>query len=181
MSFTAFPDLANELVEKLKARKIDYYLYDHQWLKNDPKSLGLDMSKWVTIKYLNDTGGAFNSDIGLIPKDTGGLYLFSINCPVIPGSTEFPVYVGRAQLTSGQNLRKRCREYFNNYKGGREKRVRIRKMFRHWSKYLFLSFYPMTDNSDIIKFEKILIESFLFPFNDDVPEDVVLREAKKAF
>jgi hypothetical protein len=149
------------------------------WTKYDLSAIDLNLTNWTTIKYLNDAGTDFHDDIRTLPNDTGGLYLFSINCPVIPGRTEFPAYIGRAKITDRQNLRKRCREYLTKFSRGDE-RPKITRLFQYWAKDLLLSFMPLDDNDKIVDFEKKLINSLMLPFNDEIP-DIEIREAVKAF
>lgn len=170
---------AFEIAEELELRKIEYKLHAATWIKYDLSALDLKFSDWNTIKYLNDDGSDFHPDVETLPNNTGGLYMFSINCPVIPGMTEYPVYIGRAQITAGQNLRKRCKEYLQKFLRNDE-RPKITRMFRYWSKDLYLSYISMADNDVIVGFEMKLINSLLLPFNDEIP-DVELRQAIKAF
>ena len=170
---------AFNLGEKLKVRDIIYYLYQAQWNKYNYLDIDLSSTNWTTIKYLNAQGNGFNADIDLVPNNTGGLYLFSIKCHVIPGITEYPVYVGRAKLTNGQNLRKRCRDYFTKIRKDKERPL-ISKMFKFWKKELYLSWLTLDENEEIVDLEKDLINGLLLPFNEEIP-DIITREAKKAF
>ncbi|TLD41181.1 MAG: hypothetical protein JETT_2563 [Candidatus Jettenia ecosi] len=170
---------AFHLGEEIKLKTVQYRLHQNLWKRYDLSTLDLSFSNWITIKYLNDEGTDFNNDIDLLPSNRGGLYMFSIRCPIIPGITEFPVYIGRALLTEGQNLRKRCREYFTKYSRSNE-RPKITILFNYWSKDLYLSFMKLEENNDIIDYEKKLINSLLLPFNDEIPEKEV-RQAVKAF
>lgn len=167
------------LGEKLKVRNLTYYLYQAHWEKFKLSAIDLSLSKWTTFKYLNSAGTDFNKDIRLLPSDKGGLYLFTVCSPILPGITEFPVYIGRAQLTEGQNLRKRCKEYFLKHRKDSERPL-ITTMFRYWSKNLYLSFLPLDDNAKIVGYEKKLINSLILPLNDEIP-DIELRQSKKAF
>lgn len=167
------------LGEEIKLRTIPYILHRDLWNRYDFSIINLGMSNWTTIKYLNDDGTDFHQDINLLPADQGGLYLFSIKCPIIPGLTEYPVYIGRSLLTEGQNLRKRCREYLASYSRN-DQRSKITTLFKYWSKDLYLSFMILKENNDIIDYEKKLINSLLLPFNDEIPEKEV-RQAVKAF
>lgn len=170
---------AFDLGEKLNSKTLPFKLYQPMWAKFNISSPNLNISNWTTIKYLNKAGTGFHSDISKLPNDKGGLYMFSINCPVIPGRTEFPVYIGRAQLTQHQNLRKRCREYYTRFAKSNERPL-ITRMFKHWHKELYLSFIILNKNKQIIDLEKKLINSLLLPFNDEIP-DVKIRQAVKAF
>jgi hypothetical protein len=171
---------AFNLGEELTSKALTFKLQQSLWLKYDLSAdIDLRLTNWTTIKYLNQDGTDFHQDINKLPNDKGGLYMFSINCPVIPGRTEFPVYIGRAQLTDRQNLRKRCREYFTKYSRNNE-RPKIVRMFNYWAKEIYLSFIPLDQNAEIIDFEKKLINSLLLPFNDEIP-DKEIRQAILAF
>lgn len=170
---------AFHLGEEIKLKTVEYKLHQKLWEWYDLTVLDLRLSNWITIKYLNDEGTGFNEDIDLVPVNSGGLYMFSIRCPIIPGITEYPAYIGRALLTEGQNLRKRCREYFTKYSRSDE-RPKITKLFEYWSNNLYLSFMTLEENQDIVDYEKKLINSLLLPFNDEIPEKEV-RQAVKAF
>lgn len=170
---------AFDLYEGAKTRDIRYHIYDPLWTRYDLSLIDMNFTNWVTIKYLNDTGDNFHQDINQLPNNRGGLYMFSIHCPIIPGRTEFPVYIGRAQLTNNQNLRKRCKEYFTTY-AKEDERPKITKMIRYWGKELYLSFMELDENDKIVDFEKKLINTLLFPFNDQIP-DAKIRQAVKAF
>lgn len=170
---------AFQLAEEIKLREIGYKLHNGLWAKYDLSQINLDFTTWQTIKYLNDDATDFSEDINLLPNDKGGLYLFFVKCPIIIGITEFPFYLGRAQLTEGQNLRKRCKEYFNKF-AKEDERPKITKMVNYWGKELHLAFKTMDENDEIIDYEKKLINSLLLPMNDEIPEKEI-KQAVKAF
>ncbi|HCY76479.1 MAG TPA: hypothetical protein DHV28_11210 [Ignavibacteriales bacterium] len=170
---------AFQLGEELNLRTISYKLHPTMWSRYDLSKINLNLTNWTTIKYLNDDGTDFHKDIEKLPPGKGGLYMFSIYCPVIQGRTEYPAYIGRALLTEGQNLRKRCKEYFQKYFRDDE-RPKITTLFTYWSKDIYLSFLAIDENADIIDFEKKLINSLLLPFNDEIPEKD-FKQAIKAF
>lgn len=172
-------DSAFDLGLEINNRKIQYTLYPPLWSRHDFSAINLDFSTWTTIKYLNTHATDFHPDISNVPNTTGGLYLFTIKCPIITGITQYPVYIGRAQFSSSQNLRKRCREYFTKYASSNE-RPKITKMFRFWGEYLYLSFLPLSTNSSIRDIEAQLINSLLLPFNTQIPDQEV-RQAVDAF
>jgi hypothetical protein len=167
------------LGEEISLRTVAFRLWEAMWIKYDLSAVNLSLDNWTTIKYLNADGTDFSDEIDQLPADRGGLYMFSINCPIIPGRTEFPAYIGRAKLTDGQNLRKRCREYFTKY-AREDERPKITRLFSYWSKELYLSFIALDENDQIVDFEAKLINSLLLPFNDLIP-DKVIRDAVKAF
>mgnify|MGYP000636158000 CR=1 FL=1 len=170
---------AFDLGEQIELRSLDYRLHQSLWFKYDLSDIDLSFQNWTTIKYLNDDGTGFHSEVDTLPNSKGGLYMFFVKCPVIKGITEFPFYIGRAKLTDGQNLRKRCKEYFSKYSRDGE-RPKITRMFRYWSKDLFLSYFVLENNFAIVDYEKKLINSLLLPMNDQIP-DKEIRQAVKAF
>ena len=170
---------AFDLGEELKLRTVEYPFHPKLWTKYDLSEIDLGIVHWTTIKYLNNDGDDFSSDMNNIPNNQGGIYLFSIHCPVIIGHTEFPAYIGRAQTTKNQNLRKRCREYFTKFLR-EDERPKITRMFKYWGKHLYLNYFVIADNAVTVDFEKKLINSLLLPFNDAIPE-LETRQAIKAF
>lgn len=170
---------AFDLGEHMNLRKVTYTVSSMLWNKFILPNLDISFNKWSSIKYLNDTGDDYNEDIVKVPSDKGGLYLFYAKCPVIPGITEYPFYIGRAMLTDGQNLRKRVKEYYSQYKREVD-RPKIKLMFRYWADELHLAFLPLNENEQIVDLEKILINSLLLPMNDQIPDKEV-RDAVKAF
>lgn len=171
---------AFELGEEIKLRTVKFKFHTGLWNSFDNSNkIDLSLDKWKGIKYLNSTTSDLHNDISYIPNNSGGLYLFTIKCDIIPGMTEFPVYIGRAQKTDNQNLRKRCKEYFQKFARNNE-RPKITTMFKYWSENLHLYFIPLSTNQDIIDYEKELINSLLLPFNDEIPEKEI-RDAVKAF
>lgn len=167
------------LGEEINLRTVSFRLWETMWAKYDLSEIDLTLTNWTTIKYLNADGSDFSDEIHHLPNDQGGLYMFSIVCPIIPGRTEFPAYIGRAKLTEGQNLRARCRTYFTKY-SREDERPKITRLFKYWSKELYLSFLPLDEVEQIVDFEAKLINSLLLPFNDVLP-DKEIRDAVKAF
>ncbi len=169
---------AFKLGEHLNNRSLTYKVSSKLWKKWDLR-LDLSFNKWTQIKFLNDKGDGFNPDISKVPNKKGGLYLFFVKCNTISGITEYPFYIGRAQLTKRQNLRKRVREYYTKF-AREDERPKITKMFNYWGKELHLAFIEIDDNKDIIELEKKIINSLLLPMNDEIP-DKKERQAVKAF
>ncbi|WP_027385164.1 GIY-YIG nuclease family protein [Chryseobacterium gregarium] len=172
-------DSAFDLGEHLELRKLSYNLSNFLWSKWDINEFDLSFGNWQKTKYLNDTNDGLNSNISTIPSDHGGLYLFYLNCKTIIGITEMPLYIGRAQFSEHQNLRKRVKEYFFKYSKNNE-RPKITKMFKYWSADLYLAYYVLNQNEDVVSIEKKLINSLLLPMNDEIP-DQETRQAIKAF
>ena len=123
----------------LNNKTVAYSLSRETWFKFDFPDLGVDISfsNWESIKYLNDAGDDLNEDTNAIPNESGGLYLFYVNCEVLSNMTCFPFYIGRAKFTDSQNLRKRVRSYFQKYIKSLE-RPKITKMLNYWKEDLWL-------------------------------------------
>lgn len=170
---------AFKLGEEIKLRSITYKLFQDLWFRYDLSKIDLNWKNWKTIKYLDDEMTEFNEDISKVPNNLGGIYMFLIKCPIIPGLTEFPMYIGRAQLTKNQNLRKRCKEYLNEYKLDRE-RAKLTFLFEYWPKEIYLAYLPIGENTEVRDYEKKLINSLLLPLNDKIP-DIEIRQGVKAF
>lgn len=170
---------AFKLGEKLNNRKVDYVLHSEHWRNFNHSRFNLAFTNWTVIKYLDSTGKRFSSSVNKIPINSGGLYLFFVKCKIISGITEYPLYIGRAQYTSSQNLRKRVKEYYQKYSKSDE-RPKIHRMFEYWAKDLHVAFYPIRSNRNTVRLEKDIINSLLLPMNDLIP-DTKIRKAVKAF
>ncbi|MER3374042.1 MAG: hypothetical protein RIM83_05335 [Allomuricauda sp.] len=170
---------AFSLGEELELRKVEYKLHGELWNKFNSHDFDLKFENWTKIKYLNDDANDFDESIDNVPNDKGGLYMFYVECKIISGITEYPLYVGRAQITEHQNLRKRVKEYFNKYKSNNE-RPKLTRMFKYWKKDLRLAYFPLDDNEDVINIEKQFINSLLLPMNTEIP-DIEIKQAMKAF
>lgn len=170
---------AFDLGEHINLRKVTYTVSSLVWKKYVVPGIDISFSRWASIKYLNESGDDYHDDILKVPNDKGGIYLFYAKCPIIPGITEYPFYIGRAKLTEKQNLRKRVKEYYSQYKREVD-RPKIKFMFKYWAEELHLAFLPLNENEQIVDLEKTLINSLLLPMNDQIP-DKEIRDAIKAF
>lgn len=170
---------AFSLGEELELRKVEYKLHSDLWNKFNFPNLNLKFDNWTKIKYLNANADALEPSVENIPDDKGGLYLFYVKCEVIPGITEYPLYIGRAQFTQNQNLKKRVKEYFQLFSKDNE-RPKITRMFKYWANDLYLAYTTLEENEEIKDLEKHLINSLLLPMNTEIP-DVEVKQAIKAF
>jgi len=116
-----------------------------------------------------------NPQLGTIPNDKGGIYLFLAKPNILPGSHLYLMYVGRAHISTTQNLRKRCSQY-----PVEKKRPKIKRMIEQWGKYLYIRYLPLDNNATIDIVESELINKILPPFNDEIP-DQKISAAVKAF
>lgn len=156
--------------------KLDFILNVDFWSDFDRDLLNLHEQDWKEVKFLNDTGEEMSPEMNDLPSDQGGIYFFYIKSNVIPGNA-YLVYIGRAFCTDSQNIKKRCRSYFQKYL---KERPKIRRMIRTWGKHLHLKYICLNDNELIGKLEAELINTILPPLNDSIP-DKIIRDAVKAF
>lgn len=170
---------AFDLGQDLDNRKIRYYLHRPLWATFNYPGYDFSFVNWNSIKYLDTAGTAFDPAIATIPDNVGGLYMFYVKCPIITGMTEYPLYIGRAQLTNSQNLRKRVKEYFQHWARNNE-RPKITRMIRYWGPELYLAYYPLPNNVAVVNIEKDIINATIFQMNDRIP-DQTISEAIKAF
>ncbi len=170
---------AFDLGEDIKLKTVEYKLHQDLWGRYDLAAVDLSFDTWTKVKYLNAAGTGLHDDIETIPNNSGGLYLFYLKCPIIIGITEYPFYVGRAQFTEHQNLRKRCKEYFQKYARDGE-RPKITRMLKYWGNDLYLAYKLLDENEGIRDFEKKIINTLLLPMNDEIPDQEV-RQAVQAF
>jgi len=170
---------AFSLGEELELRKVEYKLHRDLWNKFDYPDLNINFDNWKKIRYLNPTADELASEVEEVPDNKGGLYLFYVKCGVIAGITEFPLYIGRAQFTENQNLKKRVKEYFQHFNKNNE-RPRITRMFKYWASDLYLAYTIIDENDEIRDLEKNLINSLLLPMNTEIP-DTEIKQAIRAF
>lgn len=136
-----------------------------------------------SIKFFNDDCTEINGNITTLPNDKGGIYFFILKNDVLPNLSSHIMYIGRAHLTTHQNLRKRCREYFTKYYKDHTERPHIHTMLNNWSNHLYLYFIELTDNDEIDDIEEKLINNIIPPFNHDIPSPTIrrVRTATNAF
>jgi len=170
---------AFDLGVELHTRKVQYILSYDLWSRFGSVGLNLSFENWTSVKYLDATSSGLNAEVDTIPNDVGGLYLFYVPCRVVPGITEFPFYIGRAQKTDSQNIRKRVKEYFQHFARDNE-RPKIYRMLKVWGPQLRLAYYPLPTNQTIVNLEKDIINSLLLPMNDQIP-DKEIKAAITAF
>lgn len=165
-----------DLIDGMKLRNKTFILNPTNEWQDFPDELKRIVNRpWSEIKYF--LGDTLNPEINTVPNNCGGIYLFCIKPNVIPDVHLYLAYIGRAQNTQYQNLRKRVKEYATEVT-----RPNICELKRHWGSYLYLRYLPLpTENNDCInRLEKELIKTILPPFNDIYPE-VYNQAANAAF
>ena len=170
---------AFELGDNLNKHNVRFTLFPANWDLFDFDAIDLSLSNWVEIKYLNNDGSSMSDKVEQIPNSKGGIYIFMIKNKILPGSSEYLAYIGRALLTENQNLRKRCKEYFQKFSKSHERPL-ITRLFSLWKDCIFLKYIEIDDNTIIEELESKLINSVLPPFNFTIP-DKNIRQAVRAF
>lgn len=162
-----------DICNKMKTHKLTFLLNpDGEWDTFDSNYEHIINNNWREAKFLDEPGNQLSDEINNIPNNTGGVYTFIIKPNIITEVHLYIVYIGRVQLTSTQNLRKRIKEYLS------DTRPLILLMRETWGKYLYVRYLPLTNNVQIRGLEEELIRVILPPCNDKYPE--VYNLAKKA-
>ena len=100
-----------DLVESdLMSYKVNFILSPELWDKFDLEGIDVDYSKWDRAKMIGDDGG-ISSETNRIPKDCGGIYVYTIVSSIIPNGGNYLMYIGKATKTETENLRARVRSY----------------------------------------------------------------------
>ena len=153
--------------------KINFIINPTFWENIDDSVKSVVNTKWEEIKFFTDEKEQ-NSQINLLPNDKGGIYIFVVKPNIIPDTHLYIMYIGRAHISSSQNLRKRCKCYYN------ESRPKLKRMIEHWWKYIYVRYLPLENNDLINKVEAELINKIVPPCNDEIPNQEI-RNAVKAF
>ncbi|MDD5456256.1 MAG: hypothetical protein PHV30_04400 [Candidatus Margulisbacteria bacterium] len=171
---------AFELAKEIDFHKLSFRIYPPLWEMLDLQHFGITESDCREIKYLNDTADAFHADINNLPSNSGGIYFFIVKNPKIPFVHSFLLYIGRSRITSNANLRKRCKSYFQKHQNATEERPYITRIFNQWAKFLYIKYICISNNDATESLEKVLINSILPPFNNEIP-DKRISAAVRAF
>lgn len=165
-----------DVIITLPESKLHFTLSTALWSSFDSDILSIvsTSADWTEVKLL-DADGSKNPQLSTIPNDKGGIYLFLAKSHILPESHIYLMYVGRAHISSSQNLRKRCSQYPTE-----TKRPKIKRMIQQWGQYLYIRYLPLDDNTKIDKIEEELINKILPPFNDEIP-DQEIKAAVRAF
>lgn len=164
------------MCRKIKDRKLTFILNpDDSWEKIDVNMRIVANSAWNEVKFLDNTCNNLDNSMQNLPDDKGGIYIFIVKPEIVPNTHLYILYIGRAQNTASQNLKKRCCEYLN------DTRPKIFAMKESWGKNLYIRYLPLTDNNIINKLEEELIEAILPPCNDKYPRSITRAAVKQAF
>lgn len=170
---------AFKIGEQITLHSVDFKLYPKLWTEFVINRRELDLLDWTEFKFLNEDGNDFSDQVKNIPNDSGGIYVFIIKNPVLPGVSDYLAYIGRARFTEKHNLRVRCRRYLTQYLNENE-RPKITRLMNYYKDHLYIR-YAKVDNNDFIDLlESELINSILPPFNDKIPKKKI-RQGIDAF
>lgn len=164
-----------DLCKKIRNTTLAFVLNpDSMWDSFDKKFESVVNCPWKEVKFLDDACKELHSTMDLLPDDSGGIYVFVLKTNIIPNTHLYILYIGRAKITTHQNLKKRCKEYFN------DTRPNILYMRETWGKHLYIRYLPLSDNNIIDKLEEELIRAVIPPCNEKYP-DVINLAMKAAF
>jgi hypothetical protein len=156
--------------EENKLYDVTFYHNPKRWVSIDRTDLTMSSIDWSEeIKFLSENETDVSDGIKNLPENSGGIYLFFIKGLIFPYFETYLAYIGRAQFTHSQNLKKRCNSYYYEF-FKEDSRPKIARMIGKWGKYLYLRYYASTDNAFIKKIEAKIINGILPPFNDEIPE-----------
>lgn len=170
---------AFNLGQQIKLHTFEFRILPVLWDEFQIAEETMNSLVWKEIKFLNEQGIGFSDEVNQLPNDKGGIYLFIIKSKVLPGTSEYLAYVGRAQITNTHNLRVRCRRYLTEYLNEKE-RPKITTLMEYFRNHVYLRYTEIEDNDLIVALEAELINSILPPFNDKIPKKKV-RQAVDAF
>lgn len=173
-------DISQNLADMIFPFCFSTELWD-KYKRFDEETHLIDMNAFQKVKYFDDgnTEG-LSAEISNIPDDTGGIYIYVIENPIVPFSGHHIMYVGRAMFTQNQNLRARARTHFYQYKRG-EENERLERVFDNWKDYVYLFYLPLSDNEKIDLAERELINTLTPPCNKDDYSPAIRRKLRANF
>lgn len=157
----------------------NFLLSPELWERFSISDLHINYEDWQCAKMMNEAG-ELSEEVSSIPTEYGGIYVYVIRQPVIPGCGEYIMYVGRALKTQGYNLRVRVRSY-QKYFTEVHDREKIHRLFEQWGQYVYVRYLPVRASNEEIKLlEERLISSLVPQCNADIPIRTV-KQAVNAF
>ena len=168
-----------DLIQNLRNKKFQIELPSHLWRTFNPDILKiLQTAKWNTFKYFSSYG-IIGDAISSVNNKKGGIYIFYVDPQIVPERQRILMYVGEAQITANQNLRKRISEY-KSYLPPDYSRPKISTMLQQWWEDLYCSYIELDDNELIMQIETELINKLILPFNDKIPDKKIGFAVKAA-
>lgn len=169
-----------DLISEVNNNSISVRMVPSLWERLDKDVYNIiHNSIWNTFKFYN-ADKSCSKEIAKIRDTVGGIYLFYIDSGIITERHRILTYIGRAEFTENQNLRKRIREYYG-YMPPDMRRVKIGRMLKNWWQYLYCSYIELSDNKVIHKVEDELIKVLLPPMNTQIPDVTISAACRAAF
>lgn len=160
----------------LMSYKVNFILSPELWDKFDLEGIDVDYSKWDRAKMIGDDGG-ISSETNRIPKDCGGIYVYTIVSSIIPNGGNYLMYIGKATKTETENLRARVRSYKKQF-GDKYNRSKLHSLFTKWGDYVYVYYLPMSSTSkDITELEDRLIAAYGRP---PCNKEILIKTVKDA-
>ena len=157
-----------------------YVMGPELWEKFNIDDLEISIANWGCVKMMDDQGVGLNEQTATIPNASGGIYVYIIRPPVIPGCGEYIMYIGKATKTPNENLRRRVRAYKEQFDDDYT-RDKVHRLFFKWGKYVYVRYLPVESTPERIGIlEDRLIAALTPPCNPDIRIKSVKR-AVKAF
>lgn len=172
-----------DLITHLKKDSIKLMLPTQLWSDINLAILKLvtQKRKWHTFKYILNNGSINSRAIDKIDDTKGGIYVFSISPEIIPKRQRVLMYIGRALITTSENLKLRIRSYYYNFHGKENwERPKIQELFNNWETYMFCSYFEIDNNSTIEAVEDELINKLLPPCNSKIPDKKISAAVRAA-
>lgn len=167
------------IISEVTAFQKRFFLIPELWEKFKFDDLSnVDFEKWKKIKLMDDKGDFLANEIKKIPTHHGGIYIYCVQSNIVNNFDSYVMYVGMAQKTGTQNLRKRVSSYKSEIGSGYT-RDRIHNLFIRWGKYVYVYYLPInSDNKTIEELETRLIGCLVPPCNAEIQDASVKRKVK---
>jgi len=174
-----------DLVTMISDTTIPMIATPQLWEQFDVAKFGFisDKSIWHTFKFLKDDD-SLSDEYNNIDRTKGGIYVFYINPNCIPDLHRYLMYIGRAQITTTQNIKKRVKEYYDKHiirNDGYLERPKVDRLFHFWKSYIHVAYLLLDDNDKIKKLEAELINRIKPPCNDEIPDRVTRKAVTASF
>lgn len=159
----------------LMSYKMNYILSPELWKKFNLDGIQVDYSKWDRVKMICD--GDISPETNRIPKEYGGIYVYTIVSPIVPNAGNYLMYIGKATKTDNENLRARVRAYKKQF-GDKYNRTKLHSLFSKWGEYVYVYYLPMNSTADDIKeLEDRLIAAYGRP---PCNKEILIKSVKDA-
>ena len=168
-----------DVVQNLRDMTWEFCFSTELWEHYLVEKHSIDLSKLIKIPYFAGDSTKLSKEVGLIPDDKGGVYLYVLENPMVPGSGRHIMYVGRARKTDTENLRARAKSHFAQYKRA-EENSRLERLYDNWAPYVYFLYIPLDSNDEIDQAEDELIVTLTPPCNLKYPS-VKIRKKLSAF